>query len=346
MSTINYDLSRIKALAFDVDGVLSSTTVPLHPSGEPMRTVNIKDGYAIQLAVKKGIRIAIITGGRTEAVRIRFVGLGVTDLYMGSAVKIHDYRAFRDKYGLADDEILYMGDDVPDIEVMRECGLPCCPKDAVPEVKAVAKYISYAEGGHGCGRDVVEQVLKAHGIWLTDDARRKELMSGLGVEYVVRTLPDVDESYPETLVGAAIPEYISREKADAYRSMMKPGELLITADTIVWLEGKVLGKPEGREGAVEMLRALSGKSHQVFTGVCLTTTEWQKSFTAASDVLFDVLSEDEIQYYVDRYQPMDKAGAYGVQEWIGYIGVKSISGSFYNIMGLPIQKLYGELKKL
>ena len=111
MSTINYDLSRIKALAFDVDGVLSSTTVPLHPSGEPMRTVNIKDGYAIQLAVKKGIRIAIITGGRTEAVRIRFAGLGVTDLYMGSAVKIHDYRAFRDKYGLADDEILYMGSE-------------------------------------------------------------------------------------------------------------------------------------------------------------------------------------------------------------------------------------------
>ena len=112
----------------------------------------------------------IYHGGRTEAVRIRFAGLGVTDLYMGSAVKIHDYRAFRDKYGLADDEILYMGDDVPDIAVMRECGLPCCPKDAVPEVKAVAKYISYAEGGHGCGRDVVEQVLKAHGIWLTDDA--------------------------------------------------------------------------------------------------------------------------------------------------------------------------------
>ena len=150
-------------------------------------------------------------------------------------------------------------------------------------------------------------------ILASNSPRRKELMSGLGVEYVVRTLPDVDESYPETLVGAAIPEYISRKKADAYRSMMKPGELLITADTIVWLEGKVLGKPEGREGAVEM---------------------------------FDVLSEDEIQYYVDRYQPKDKAGAYGVQEWIGYIGVKSISGSFYNIMGLPIQKLYGELKKL
>ena len=183
-------------------------------------------------------------------------------------------------------------------------------------------------------------------ILASNSPRRKELMSGLGVDYVVRTLPDVDESYPADLAGAAIPEYISRKKADAYRSIMQPGELLITADTIVWLDGKVLGKPEGREGAVEMLRSLSGKSHQVFTGVCLTTTEWQKSFTAASDVEFDVLSEEEIRYYVDKYQPMDKAGAYGVQEWIGYIGVKSISGSFYNIMGLPIQKLYGELKKL
>ena len=170
MSTINYDLSRIKALAFDVDGVLSSTTVPLHPSGEPMRTVNIKDGYAIQLAVKKGLHIAIITGGRTEAVRIRFAALGVKDLYMGSDVKIHDYRDFRDKYGLSDDEILYMGDDVPDMEVMCECGLPCCPKDAVPEVKSVAKYISYADGGRGCGRDVVEQVLKSHGKWMAEDA--------------------------------------------------------------------------------------------------------------------------------------------------------------------------------
>ena len=170
-------------------------------------------------------------------------------------------------------------------------------------------------------------------ILASNSPRRKELMSGLGVDYVVRTLPDVDESYPADLAGAAIPEYISCEKADAYRSIMQPGELLITADTIVWLDGKVLGKPEGREGAVEMLRSLSGKSHQVFTGVCLTTTEWQKSFTAASDVEFDVLSEEEIRYYVDKYQPMDKAGAYGVQEWIGYIGVKSISGSFYNIMG-------------
>lgn len=170
MSTINYDLSRIKAMAFDVDGVLSSTVIPLHPSGEPMRTVNIKDGYAIQLAVKQGFHIAIITGGRTDAVRARFEGLGVRDLYMASAVKIHDYRKFRDKHGLSDEEILYMGDDIPDMEVMRECGLPCCPKDASPEVKSIAKYISHADGGYGCGRDVVEQVLKAQGKWMAEDA--------------------------------------------------------------------------------------------------------------------------------------------------------------------------------
>lgn len=190
---------------------------------------------------------------------------------------------------------------------------------------------------------MLENLKKYQIILASNSPRRKELMSGLGVDYVVRTLPDVDESYPADLVGFEIPEYISRKKADAYRAIMQPGELLITADTIVWLDGKVLGKPEGRTGAIDMLRTLSGKSHQVFTGVCLTTTEWQKSFTAASDVVFDILSEEEIQYYVDKYQPLDKAGAYGVQEWIGYIGVKSISGSYYNIMGLPIQKLYKEL---
>lgn len=192
----------------------------------------------------------------------------------------------------------------------------------------------------------LENLKKYQIILASNSPRRKELMSGLGVDYTVRTLPDVDESYPEHLKGCEIPEYIAREKAAAYRDSMKPGELLITADTIVWLDGKLLGKPEGREGAAEMLRSLSGKAHQVFTGVCLTTTEWQKSFTSSSDVVFDELSEDEIQYYVDAYPPMDKAGAYGVQEWIGYIGVKSISGSFYNIMGLPIQRLYGELKRL
>lgn len=170
MSTINYDLTKIKALAFDVDGVLSCDVMPLHPGGEPMRTVNVKDGYAMQLAVKQGLRIAIITGGKTEAVYKRFASLGVSDIYMGSSIKIDDYRNFRDKYGLKDEEILYMGDDIPDLDVLKECGLPCCPKDAIYEVKEIAGYISHCAGGYGCGRDVVEQVLKAQGLWMTGNA--------------------------------------------------------------------------------------------------------------------------------------------------------------------------------
>lgn len=189
--------------------------------------------------------------------------------------------------------------------------------------------------------------LKKYNIVLASNSpRRKELMSGLGVDYVVKTLPDVDESYPDTLQGTEIPAYISREKADAYKSLIQPDELLITADTIVWLNGEVLGKPKGREGAIDMLRKLSGTSHQVITGVCLTTSDWQKSFTAVTDVTFATLTEEEIIYYVDKYTPMDKAGAYGVQEWIGFIGVESISGSYFNVMGLPIQRLYQELKQL
>ena len=189
--------------------------------------------------------------------------------------------------------------------------------------------------------------LKKYNIVLASNSpRRKELMSGLGVDYVVKTLPDVDESYPDTLQGTEILAYISREKADAYKSLIQPDELLITADTIVWLNGEVLGKPKGREGAIDMLRKLSGTSHQVITGVCLTTSDWQKSFTAVTDVTFATLTEEEIIYYVDKYTPMDKAGAYGVQEWIGFIGVESISGSYFNVMGLPIQRLYQELKRL
>ena len=189
--------------------------------------------------------------------------------------------------------------------------------------------------------------LKKYNIVLASNSpRRKELMSGLGVDYVVKTLPDVDESYPDTLQGTEIPAYISREKADAYKSLIQPDELLITADTNVWLNGDVLGKPKGREGAIDMLRKLSGTSHQVITGVCLTTSDWQKSFTAVTDVTFATLTEEEIIYYVDKYTPMDKAGAYGVQEWIGFIGVESISGSYFNVMGLPIQRLYQELKRL
>ena len=176
--------------------------------------------------------------------------------------------------------------------------------------------------------------------------RRRELMAGLGVNYEVRILPDVDESYPDTLQGEEIPLYIAKEKADAYIPMMQPDELIITADTIVWLDGKGLGKPRDREDALQMLRTMSGCTHEVFTGVCITTTDWQRSFTAQTEVRFATLSEDEIIYYVDNFKPMDKAGAYGVQEWIGFIGVENISGSYYNIMGLPVQKLYRELLKV
>ena len=193
---------------------------------------------------------------------------------------------------------------------------------------------------------MLDNLKKYQIILASNSPRRKELMSGLGVDYVVRTLPDVDESYPDTLVGAEIPEYIAREKADAYRTMMQPGELLITADTIVWLDGKVLGKPKDREDALCMLRAMSGRTHEVFTGVCITTTEWQRSFAAQTEVRFSKLSEEEITYYIDKFQPMDKAGAYGVQEWIGFIGVENISGSYYNIMGLPVQRLYKELIRI
>lgn len=193
---------------------------------------------------------------------------------------------------------------------------------------------------------MLDNLKKFNIVLASNSPRRKELMSGLGVDYVVKTLPDVDESYPDTLQGEEIPAYISREKAEAYQSMIEPDELLITADTIVWMNGEVFGKPKDREDAIRMLRKLSGASHQVITGVCLTTKGWQNSFTVTTDVTFAVLSEEEIVYYVDKYSPMDKAGAYGVQEWIGFIGVESISGSYYNVMGLPVQKLYRELIKL
>ena len=193
---------------------------------------------------------------------------------------------------------------------------------------------------------MLENLKKYKVILASNSPRRKELLSGLGIDYEVRTLPDVDESYPESLQGADIPLYISKEKADAYRALLQPGELIITADTIVWLDGRVLGKPKDREDALCMLRDMSRRTHEVFTGVCITTTDWQRSFAAQTEVRFAQLTEEEITYYVDRYQPMDKAGSYGVQEWIGFIGVENISGSYYNIMGLPVQRLYKELVKV
>lgn len=186
--------------------------------------------------------------------------------------------------------------------------------------------------------------LNYHIILASNSPRRRELLSGLGLDYEVRTLPGIDESYPETLQGEEIPVYISSQKASAYLDELKENELLITADTIVWLDGRVLGKPSDEEDACQMLRALSGKTHQVITGVTLATTTFQKSFASVSQVTFATLSDEEIKYYISHYHPMDKAGSYGVQEWIGFIGVERIEGSYFNVMGLPVQRLYRELK--
>lgn len=166
---INYDLSRIRAIIFDVDGVLSQETIVLGDNGLPLRTVNIKDGYAIQLAVKLGLRIAIITGASVEAVRVRYASLGLTDIYLGAAVKLKTYDEFLKKHGLNDEEVIYMGDDIPDLEVMRRVGCPVCPKDACPEVRQASIYISDRCGGKGCARDVIEQTLRAQGKWVMDE---------------------------------------------------------------------------------------------------------------------------------------------------------------------------------
>ena len=192
---------------------------------------------------------------------------------------------------------------------------------------------------------MLDNLKKYKVILASNSPRRKELLAGLGVDYEVRTLPDVDESYPETLQGADIPLYIAKEKADAYVAMMQPGELMITADTIVWLDGKVLGKPRDREDALQMLRTMSGRTHEVFTGVCITTTDWQRSFTAQTEVRFATLSEEEIAYYVDNFQPMDKAGAYGIQGKCA-IYIEGIEGDYNNVVGLPVARIYKELQKL
>ncbi len=170
MTNFKEGLQKVKAFAFDVDGVLSSPEVYLHPSGELMRSMNTKDGYALQHAMKRGYPIAIITGGKTESVGDRFRGLGITDIYLGSSFKIDNFDDFLFKYNLQASEVLYMGDDLPDYEVMKKSGVPCCPSDAVEEIKSVAQYISPFAGGKGCARDVIEQVLRLHGRWMDGES--------------------------------------------------------------------------------------------------------------------------------------------------------------------------------
>ncbi|MBR1903498.1 MAG: 3-deoxy-D-manno-octulosonate 8-phosphate phosphatase [Bacteroidaceae bacterium] len=166
---INYDLSKIKAVAFDVDGVLSLQTVSMQPDGMPQRTANVKDSYALQLAVKSGLKVAIITGAVVSSVRRRYESLGLEDVYIGCARKIDTYQQFLDKYGLKDEEVLYMGDDIPDYEILCRCGLPCCPADAALDIRNTCTYVSPLCGGYGCVRDVIEQVLSAQGKWMSDE---------------------------------------------------------------------------------------------------------------------------------------------------------------------------------
>ncbi len=174
--------------------------------------------------------------------------------------------------------------------------------------------------------------------------RRQQLLQGLEIPFEVRTL-DVNEDFPDHLKGADIPIYLSEVKAAAFRDQMADNELIITADTVVWIDNEVLNKPENREEAIEMLRKLSGKMHEVFTAVMLSTKERQSGFCDVAKVYFAVLTEAEIEHYVDHYQPFDKAGAYGVQEFIGYIGIERLEGSYFTVMGLPVQKLYEKLKE-
>ena len=188
--------------------------------------------------------------------------------------------------------------------------------------------------------------LKDYDIILASNSpRRKELLQRLGLPFKVRTLFGVDESFPENLRGEEIALYIARKKAEAYKSSMSSNELLITADTIVCLDGVVMGKPYGAENAKTILRQLSGRVHQVITGVTVLTQVKRESFAVTSHVKFANVTEDEIDYYVDNYLPFDKAGAYGIQEWFGLVAVEELRGSYFNVMGLPVQRLYTVLKQ-
>lgn len=187
-------------------------------------------------------------------------------------------------------------------------------------------------------RDIPYKIILA-----SNSPRRRELLAGLGVDFTVKVMEGIDESWPENLKGEDIPLFISQRKADPYKLAIAPDELVITADTIVYVDGKVLGKPSDESDARQMLRMLSGREHEVITGVTFLTSVKEHSFAVTTKVRFCRLSEEEIDYYVKNYLPMDKAGAYGIQEWIGYVGVESIQGSYFNVVGLPVQRLYREL---
>lgn len=175
--------------------------------------------------------------------------------------------------------------------------------------------------------------------------RRKELLEMIEPGYANAVIHDIDETYPDDMPVLKIPEYLSRIKAEAYKYQLRNDEILITADTVVICEGRVLGKPHSRTEAIAMLKQLSGKTHTVVTGVTLTSIEKSETFAETTHVTFDNLTEEQIEWYFDTFQPLDKAGAYGIQEWIGGVGISGIKGCFYNVMGLPLHHLYNVLTK-
>lgn len=191
--------------------------------------------------------------------------------------------------------------------------------------------------------------LKKYNIILASGSpRRKQLLEGLGIEFSQHVLKNIDESFPDTLLAEEVAQFIAHKKSEAYLKDMADNDLVITADTIVVADGGcgrnvILGKPHERSEAVAMLRMLSNKTHKVITGCCIVTKDRQRVFSVSTEVTFKQLSDEEIEYYVDTFRPYDKAGAYGVQEWIGYIGVTGLSGSYFNVMGFPIQRIYTEL---
>ena len=188
--------------------------------------------------------------------------------------------------------------------------------------------------------------LKSYKIILASKSpRRRELLSNLGIDFEIVTL-DTDESYPATMPVDEVAAYLALKKAEPFTAEKYPSHLIITADTIVCIENEILGKPESREHAFEMLQKLSGNDHKVITGVCLSSPNLKKCFTSTTTVHFKTLSSNEIEYYIYNYKPFDKAGAYGIQEWIGFVAVERIEGSYFNVMGLPVQKLYEELNKI
>ena len=193
---------------------------------------------------------------------------------------------------------------------------------------------------------MLERILSGRKIILASASpRRKELLGGLGVEFTIDTKNSFEEIAPEGLPYSQYPEYMAKGKSHGFHRDLLPDEILVTADTMVLCSDEIMGKPTDRADAIRMVQKLQNNRHSVLTGVCIRSLEKEVCFTASTDVFFDELSQEEIEYYVDTYRPFDKAGAYGVQEWVGYAGIKRIEGSYFNVVGLPVQMLYQKLKE-